>query len=538
MVGAVVTPLEEVHETIDPGVTPAGRAVTSEMLDVDYEHQLEELIRHHSDNPCSRSTEKVLANMDIEKAATSQLETKTDGPFYIEFEEGDERNPINFSCRKKWTITAFACILTYIASSSTSAYSIGYASMMRDLNCTLFQATIGLSVYTLGFGVVPLITASLSEDFGRQPLYLGSGIGLLLMYLMIALGKNIQTVLIGRFLQGAFASTGSTMVGGTIADIWSAKERGLPMAWFSVAAIGGNGLGPFVAGWIENNPKLGWRWIQWTQMMICGAYLVLVPFILTETRASVLLTRIAKKLRKETGDNRYRARVEDERASLRTLIFVSCTRPLYLMITELIVSSFSIWVGFAWGVTYVMVESISGIFRDLHRFNIAQIGSVFIAMSVGSILAFLINYYQEKLYRDNVVSRGPEARLYSACAAGILLAGSMFMYAWCSSTHLYIIATFTIYLAVFSYFADCYGPFASSALAGQSLARNLAATAFPLFTEQMYHKLGYNWANTLFGFLAAIMIPIPFVLFFYGPTIRGRSKFSSAVMELEAQKYI
>lgn len=35
---------------------------------------------------------------------------------------------------------------------------------------------------------------------------------------------NIQTVIVGRFLQGAFASTGATMVGGTIADVWPVAE--------------------------------------------------------------------------------------------------------------------------------------------------------------------------------------------------------------------------------------------------------------------------------------------------------------------------
>ena len=53
-----------------------------------------------------------------------------------------------------------------------------------------------------------------------------------------------------------------------------------------------------------------------------------MPIFMKETRSAVLLTRLAKKLRKETGDPRYRARVEDERASLRTLIYISCTRPL------------------------------------------------------------------------------------------------------------------------------------------------------------------------------------------------------------------
>ena len=58
--------------------------------------------------------------------------------------------------------------------------------MMRDLNCTNFQATIGLSVYAWGFAVVPLVTASFSEEFGRQPLYVASALGYCLMFVMVA----------------------------------------------------------------------------------------------------------------------------------------------------------------------------------------------------------------------------------------------------------------------------------------------------------------------------------------------------------------
>jgi MFS family permease len=64
---------------------------------------------------------------------------------------------------------------------------MSFDSMKRDLNCTEHEATLGLSVYALGFGVVPLVTASFSEEFGRQPLYIASGIGFLFMYLMVAL---------------------------------------------------------------------------------------------------------------------------------------------------------------------------------------------------------------------------------------------------------------------------------------------------------------------------------------------------------------
>lgn len=63
-------------------------------------------------------------------------------------------------------------------------------------------------------------------------------------------------------------------------------------------------------------------------LSVTGIYFLALVIGMRETRASVLLMRIARNLRKETGDFRYRARVEDERGSLRSLIMVSCTRPL------------------------------------------------------------------------------------------------------------------------------------------------------------------------------------------------------------------
>ena len=78
--------------------------------------------------------------------------------------------------------------------------------------------------------------------------------------------KNIVTVLIGRFIQGAAGSIGATLVGGTISDIYIPSERGLPMALFAFMAMLGTGLGPAIFSWVEANPRLQWRWIQWIQL--------------------------------------------------------------------------------------------------------------------------------------------------------------------------------------------------------------------------------------------------------------------------------
>lgn len=39
------------------------------------------------------------------------------------------------------------------------------------------------------------------------------------------------------------------------------------MTAFAFAAIASTGIGPTAAGWIEMNPHLEWRWIQWIHLM-------------------------------------------------------------------------------------------------------------------------------------------------------------------------------------------------------------------------------------------------------------------------------
>ena len=129
------------------------------------------------------------------------------------------------------------------------------------------------------------------------------------------------------------------------------RRRGFPMSLYSVGIIASCGLGPTIAGWIEANPSLGWRWIQWVHVMcgiisfclvlvlsilsVSGAYFISVLLFMRETRSAVILMRMARKRRKETGDSRFRARVEETKPSLASLVWISCTRPLCMYIHPL-----------------------------------------------------------------------------------------------------------------------------------------------------------------------------------------------------------
>ena len=80
-----------------------------------------------------------------------------------------------------------------------------------------------------------------------------------------------------------------------------------------------------------------------------------------------------------------------------------------------------------------------------------------------------------------------------------------------------------IILQAQNYLLDTYLQFSASAIAANSIARSIAGAIFPLFASYMYQGMRIQWANTLLGCVAALMIPIPFVFYKYGSRIRKRS---------------
>ncbi|ORY75032.1 MFS general substrate transporter [Leucosporidium creatinivorum] len=466
---------------------------------------------------------------------------KDDSPIWIEWDSPtDPGNPFNWSKRKKWTTTWISCIFTLVVAFAGAAFSMGTTSMIAELGCSQELAVLGLSAFPLGFGLAPLVLAPFSEAYGRYPMYVCSSIVYCIFFLPITLGKNIATVIVARLIGGLAASTGSTLVGGTVADLFITAERGLPMSIFSFCAFAGTGLGPAVMGYVEQ--YLGWRWISWIQMIMAGVMSLAIVLLTRETRGSVILSRRARKLRKSTGDPRHQCRSDAERASLAVLIRVSMTRPIYLLCTEAIVACFSLWVGFAWGVLYLSLRAVPLVFQEYYSFTIGEVGLVFFAVVFAAFLGYFTNLYQEQLYQKHHAKRGPEARLYMSMAGGLIFPAGCWIFAFASGRGhwmgpvvglvMVFYGVFTIYLATFNYLADSYTIYASSALSGQSLCRNLAGFAFPLFTSQMYNRLGYQWASFLAGCLALVLAITPFVLYAFGPKIRAKSRFAKELARM------
>jgi hypothetical protein len=157
----------------------------------------------------------------------------------VTFTPNDPGNPKNWSKAYKWYCTmvvAFTCFVVAFCSSVITADIIG---VMNTFHRSEEVALISVSVFVVGFGVGPMVFAPLSEIFGRRIIYGSTLLVAVLLIIPCAVADNITTLMVFRALDGIAFSAPMTLVGGTLADLWRAEERGVPMAAFSAAPFCG-----------------------------------------------------------------------------------------------------------------------------------------------------------------------------------------------------------------------------------------------------------------------------------------------------------
>jgi hypothetical protein len=91
------------------------------------------------------------------------------------------------------------------------------------------------------------------------------------------------------------------------------------------------------------------------------------------------------------------------------------------------------------------------------------------------------------------------------------------------------LGAFSLFLSTITYLVDTYrAGLAASALAANGILGYTFGAVFPLFTVQMYVRLGVDWAGRVFAFLSTLPLPIPWVLFRYGKVLRRKSRFETS----------
>lgn len=452
---------------------------------------------------------------------------------FVTFTIGDPENPHNWSNVYRWYITLMASMLVVCIAFGSSIVTGGLGLIEEKYDVSLEVAILTCSIMVCGFAVGPLLWSPLSEIIGRRPVYIIS-LGLYTIFnIPCALSPNIGGLLVSRFLCGVFSSSGLSLAGGTIADIWNIEERGMAIAYFAAGPYAGPVLGPIVCGWINiGTGRLDLFF--WVNMAFSGVIMILIGMI-PETYAPVILKRRAARLRKETGDENIITEQEKTKLTLKQVIRTSLIRPITMILTEPVLDLMCMYIVLIYAMLYAFFFAYPVIFGKLYHYNDGQIGLMFIPILIGAGFALVVTPYIEKHFRRICLARTPtpEDRLIGALFGAPFIPVSLFILGATSYKHIIWVGPASsglafgfgmvlCYYSVNNYIIDSYHKYAASALAAKVFLRSGGGAAFPLFITQMYDTLGLNWASWLLAFIGVAMVFIPFCFYIWGAKLRAK----------------
>ena len=178
-------------------------------------------------------------------------------------------------------------------------------------------AILPLSLYVLGYMCGPLVAAPISELYGRRNVY-WTTIPFLLVFTGVAgSAKNIEQLIIGRFIAGVGGSaalaigagtcksspqrrkyrvTKLIILQGTVVDIWNdRKALGQAGLIFIIAPFLGPSLGTLAGAYVISQYHNDWRYSLWVIMIICAPVAIMACFLKETLKTRILFLREQKR---------------------------------------------------------------------------------------------------------------------------------------------------------------------------------------------------------------------------------------------------
>ena len=212
------------------------------------------------------------------------------------------------------------------------------------------------------------------------------------------------------------------------------------------------------------------------------------------------------------------------------------------------------------GILYANLGGFSIEYEQIRGWGPVTSNLPFMALLTGIFFAAALNVLNNKYYfrrfRENGNRAVPEARLPPMMIGGVMFASGLFLFGCEPSFSVLLLHNHTltsrtgtsspsinywpsiigvgltgfgftlIFQSALNYIIDTFTRYSASALAAMTFLRSTFAGAFPLFVGPMYYNIGVDWGSTVFGCVAVLLVPVPFVFFIWGRRIRARGQWS------------
>lgn len=247
----------------------------------------------------------------------------------------------------------------------------------------------------------------------------------------------------------------------------------------------------------------------------------------------------------------------------------SIVRPTKMLFLSPIVLLLSLYTAVIYGYLYLLFTTMTDVFETQYNFSQGSVGLAYLGVGVGSFIGlFVLGAISDRLQQSLTTSNGgvpkPEYRLPPMFVGSWLIPVALFWYGWTAEKkdawilpiigtaflgigmiiafvgflffffppffplfHLRLLSISNLYfqMATSTYLVDAYTIYAASAMAAYTLLRSLLGALLPLAGGKMYQTLGLGWGNSLLGFIALALAPIPLLFYKYGERIRNSKLF-------------
>ncbi|KAH8096902.1 MFS polyamine transporter [Cristinia sonorae] len=460
----------------------------------------------------------------------------------------DPQNPKNWSKNRKWAATLIVSSFTFVSPISSAMMAPSSEVIAREFHVTNSVITAMMtSMFVLGYAFGPLFLGPLSEIYGRTRVLQLSNLWYAAWNLGCGFAQDEKQLIVFRLMAGLGGSAPLSIGGGLLGDLWRPEERGQALALYSLAPILGPSLGPLAGAWVTE--RTTWRWVFWSTTIFDALIQILGLFFLQETFAPVVLERKAVRIRQgmdpeKSGHKEVRTVFDSADRHWQNILKKALFRPWGFFIYEPIIQLLGIYIAFVYGLLYLYLTTIPGIFEGVYQQSTGIAGLHYLAFGIGLTGASQLNarlmdrayiYYTKK----NGGQGRPEYRLLGMIPGTWILPIGLFISGWTARADIHwivpdigmaFVAAGMIlnYQCIQTYVIDAFTLHAASALAATGFLRALCAFGFPLFAPTMYRVLGFGWGDTILAIFGIVVgCPAPYIFWKYGQRIRNASKYAA-----------
>jgi DHA1 family multidrug resistance protein-like MFS transporter len=188
------------------------------------------------------------------------------------YETDDPANPQNWNSYYKAFVTFIIFLYTFGVYCASAIYTPAEPEFMRKFGVGQSKASLGLSMYVLGYGVGPMVSSGtpihicLSSDMpqifsplselpliGRNPPYVATYALFVVLAVPTALSNSVASFYVLRFLTGFFGSPCLATGGATMGDLYGLLKLPYALVAWVAASFSAPALGPLLSGFAVMN---------------------------------------------------------------------------------------------------------------------------------------------------------------------------------------------------------------------------------------------------------------------------------------------